>query len=124
MSEDWLNGWHRTGDGVLIGTGVHCAGCGHLRGITSIALTGDETWPDREPDWPFPEGDCPVCNEPARRDPDQVDEAFSIVRALAGTGGVPALAQTRARARSWVARHELAASCITEWSSLNDGSTP
>lgn len=104
MAEEWLNGWARTGDGVLIGTGVHCAGCGRLHGVTSVAIDESTIWPDSEPDWPFPLGDCPVCDEPARTDPDQVGEAFSIVRALAVGDGVRHLARTRDRARAWVAR--------------------
>ncbi len=59
---EWLKGWPRMGPAaVLIGTGVHCLGCGDLRGITSVVI--DEHWtpPAELPSWPFRVGDCPVC---------------------------------------------------------------
>lgn len=58
--EKWLNGWDRNGWEVLIGTGVHCAGCGWFVGLATIAITGDEKWPDKLPDWPFEEATCPL----------------------------------------------------------------
>ena len=60
MSETWLNGWSRCGDTVLIGSTVHCAGCGKDLGICTVAV--DDNWqrPDKLPDWPFAE-DCPIC---------------------------------------------------------------
>ena len=59
--ESWLNGWRRTGTGVIIGTMMHCAGCGKDIGLICLAITGDEVWPEKEPDWPFNADDCPVC---------------------------------------------------------------
>lgn len=47
--------------GVLIGTSVHCVGCGKCRGITTVALTEDWIEPEQLPDWPFKEDSCPVC---------------------------------------------------------------
>jgi hypothetical protein len=62
MPETWLNGWPRLGeDAVLIGTGVHCVGCGRGRGITCVVIPADWEPPARMPDWPFPEDACPVC---------------------------------------------------------------
>ncbi len=60
--ESWLNGWWRNGGGVLMGTAVHCAGCGKSRGLACVALSFDDPpYPEKEPDWPFNEADCPVC---------------------------------------------------------------
>jgi len=59
--ESWLNGWHRQGNGVLMGTAVHCAGCGKSQGLACVAICADDVFPEKEPDWPFTEGDCPVC---------------------------------------------------------------
>ncbi len=58
--ESWLNGWTRAGHLVLIGTGIHCAGCGKFSGVASVAISGDEVFPDQEPDWPFDVDSCPV----------------------------------------------------------------
>lgn len=60
MTGDWLNGWARQGATVLVGTGLHCAGCGKHGGIVCVAF-GDDPMPTRSPDWPFPEDDCPIC---------------------------------------------------------------
>lgn len=63
--ETWLHGWPRMGNtGVLIGTGIHCVGCGKSGGVTCVAF--DESWEhwvkDRPyPDWPFDRESCPVC---------------------------------------------------------------
>lgn len=58
----WLHGWGRLGESaVLIGSGVHCIGCGRFYGATCVAFTEGWTPPGRLPDWPFREGDCPVC---------------------------------------------------------------
>lgn len=58
----WLNGWPRMGiTGVLVGTGVHCIGCGALQGVTTVAI--EEGWePPPTPLWPY-EGErrCPIC---------------------------------------------------------------
>lgn len=61
VSEPWLNGWHRSGGTVLVGGGIHCAGCGKLHGAASVAISSDYTAPERLPDWPFRTEDCPVC---------------------------------------------------------------
>lgn len=61
MSEAWLNGWARLGSGVLMGTQVHCAGCGKDMGTTCVAITADHVFPEIEPDWPFLASDCLVC---------------------------------------------------------------
>ncbi len=78
--ETWLNGWHRRQGGVLIGATVHCAGCGKEQGVTCISLTGNETWPDKTPDWPFNEFDCPVHN--FREEPQPVDRLAERAKAL------------------------------------------
>lgn len=65
---DWLNGWPRNGNGVIVGAMVHCAGCGADRGLICLAITGDEVWPTKDPDWPFPQEDCPVCSNRRERD--------------------------------------------------------
>lgn len=61
----WLNGWPALdGDlSVLMGTGVHCIGCGWLLGVTTVVF--DEGWepPGPEPEWPFAQDDCPICPE-------------------------------------------------------------
>src|SRR3990167_8202995 len=59
----WLNDWPRMGSGILMGTGIHCIGCGKFMGITTIAITDDYIEPEREPDYPFSMDDCPVCCE-------------------------------------------------------------
>jgi hypothetical protein len=61
---DWLNGWPRKGPHVLIVTSLRCAGCGQYQGTLAVAIPADAEFPDKEPDWPFPENDCPVHNEP------------------------------------------------------------
>jgi hypothetical protein len=60
LRRDWLHGWPRTNDHVLVGTSLRCAGCGQSQGTITIAITGDWTPPGLDPDWPFPESDCPV----------------------------------------------------------------
>ena len=58
----WLNGWPRMGlTGVLMGTGVHCVGCGTLHGVTCVVFPEDWSPPGPEPTFPFKRGDCPVC---------------------------------------------------------------
>lgn len=61
MAEEWLNGWPRMGSTVLVGSTVHCAGCGKDYGAACVAI--DENWvcPEKAPDWPFNETDCPLC---------------------------------------------------------------
>lgn len=62
MREKWLNGWGRMGSSVLLGSSVHCAGCGKFGGTTCVAIEADWKPPDKDPDWPFNEKKCPVCN--------------------------------------------------------------
>jgi hypothetical protein len=64
MPNEYLHGWPRTGAGVLIGTGVHCAGCGRFRGLACVGFEAGWTPPASLPDWPFPEADCPLCTAP------------------------------------------------------------
>lgn len=61
MRESWLNGWFRNGATVLMGTGVHCAGCGRTLGITCVVISENYVFPEKKPDWSFEEVDCPVC---------------------------------------------------------------
>lgn len=62
----WLNGWYRMGkSAVLMGTMVRCVGCGRSFGITSVVIDDRWTPPTKDPDWPFPEGECPVCADGA-----------------------------------------------------------
>lgn len=73
IDEAVWHGWPRpdeNGLSVLIGTGVHCAGCGRFHGITSVAF--DEGWepPGPEPDWPYPQDACPVCEVLGHGGPD------------------------------------------------------
>jgi hypothetical protein len=69
--EHWLNGWHRRGDSVLIGTGVRCAGCGKFLGLACVAFDGS-LLPEKNPDFPFEEATCPLCA--CRRSPGPVDK--------------------------------------------------
>jgi hypothetical protein len=59
---EWLNGWAWVPQSrsVLIGTGMHCVGCGTDQGVTTVAFPEDFVPPDRLPDWPFTVDDCPV----------------------------------------------------------------
>ena len=59
--ETWLNGWYRNGSTVLIGPGVHCAGCGRSFGVTCVAFSEGYVAPEKDPDWPFDEETCPLC---------------------------------------------------------------
>lgn len=63
--EAWLNGWTRSGNIVLLGTGVHCAGCGRDFGTATVFIAPDWTPPAHEPDYPFERDTCPVCHEKA-----------------------------------------------------------
>jgi hypothetical protein len=63
LREQWLNGWVRMPldpTSVLIGTVVHCVGCGKARGMISVVMSENEILPDKLPDWPFDEIMCPV----------------------------------------------------------------
>jgi hypothetical protein len=60
----WLNGWPEWGwYTVAIGNGVFCAGCGACLGCFSIVIDPDEvySYPERRPDWPYSEHECPLC---------------------------------------------------------------
>ncbi len=63
VNQPWLHGWPRMGDGtaVLIGSSVHCVGCGYSHGVITVVLDGDWNPPAKLPDWPFGDADCPVC---------------------------------------------------------------
>ena len=63
--EAWLNGWSRSGDTVLLGTAVHCAGCGKFNGVATVAFSEGWEPPGMNPAWPFDEADCPVHNSPS-----------------------------------------------------------
>lgn len=78
--ETWLNGWPRMGNSVLIGMHVCCAGCGRSHGICTVALSADDKWPEKMPDWPFDEADCPVHNY--RQLPAPVDPLTERLKAL------------------------------------------
>lgn len=89
--EHWLNGWHRRGDLVLIGTATHCAGCGQFLGLACVAFDG-EPLPERNPDFPFEEATCPLCE--IRRVPDPPDGVDKLTERLErlrkrGTVGPP-----------------------------------
>jgi len=81
--EQWLHGWPRHGDAVLIGTGTHCAGCGRVTGTFGAVIPEGWEPPGPEPAWPFPESDCPVCalREAGRGEP--ADPLTARLRALA-----------------------------------------
>lgn len=64
MSLEWLNGWQRSGNSVLIDASVHCLGCGRYYGITCVAYSDDWERPEELPEWPFPQDDCPICQLP------------------------------------------------------------
>lgn len=61
----WLHGWPRMSKvDVLMGTSLHCVGCGKGQAVICVAFDGSwEHWiKDRpDPDWPFDEESCPVC---------------------------------------------------------------
>lgn len=59
--ESWLNGWPRMGVQVIIGNATHCAGCGKFNGVTCVVIADDWESPEKMPDWPFDEENCPVC---------------------------------------------------------------
>lgn len=61
----WLNGWARHDlTTLLMGSGVHCIGCGRLLGVISVVFTADWS-PPPEPAWPFRPMECPVCSNDA-----------------------------------------------------------
>lgn len=61
----WLNGWPlmEGARAVLIGTGVHCSGCGKDFGVATVAFPPGYKPPGRLPDWPFEEANCPVHSD-------------------------------------------------------------
>lgn len=61
--ESWLNGWPLLSSDatVLIGTAVHCAGCGRFGGIATVALSPGWVPPPNSPEWPFSKQRCPIC---------------------------------------------------------------
>ncbi len=61
MSEAWLNGWHRSGTRVLIDASNHCAGCGKDLGCCFAVYADGYVRPEKMPDWPFEESNCPIC---------------------------------------------------------------
>ena len=66
MREAWLHGWTRRGSGVVIGGTIHCAGCGRSVGTTRLPITVPAgAWQD-EPEWPFDEATCPLCDALSR----------------------------------------------------------
>ena len=60
--EDWLHGWRRDSNSVLMGTCSYCIGCGReVSGPICVVIPPD--WvPPPEPNWPFNKSDCPVCD--------------------------------------------------------------
>ncbi len=82
--EQWLHGWPRMGHSVLIGTSVHCAGCGTDFGVTTVAFPEGWQPPGLEPSWPFEVEGCPVC-EAAQREfatwPPRAIELYKRLRA-------------------------------------------
>lgn len=60
-TESWLNGWHRRGNRVLIGSSVCCVCCGGDKGITCVIISEGYVFPEKQPDWPFSEDNCPLC---------------------------------------------------------------
>jgi len=72
--EHWLNGWHRHGDSVLIGTATHCAGCGKFLGLACVIFDGSPL-PEKNPDFPFEAATCPLCEyRESPRPPAPVDK--------------------------------------------------
>lgn len=81
--EHWLNGWYREGSFVLIGNVIRCAGCGRAGGITTVVIEDIENYqpPEKYPDWPFPENDCPVCwmvDEPEETEETVIDRLANL----------------------------------------------
>lgn len=79
--ETWLNGWERDGDVVWMGHAV-CAGCGCFLGTAALVVTGDEILPEKQPNFPFTVGDCPVCKnrhkEQIYLSPEELAENYSL----------------------------------------------
>lgn len=82
--ETWLNGWSRDSAEVLLGTGVHCAGCGMFLGLACVSFEAGWTPPKEYPTWPFDEETCPVHNRPppALDDRDKLTERMERLARL------------------------------------------
>lgn len=63
MSTAWRNGYlpgkNWGGASILYGLTSKCPCCGKDKGSATGEVIGD---PPQEPDWPFEQGDCPLCN--------------------------------------------------------------
>ena len=63
--QNWLNGWLKEKDNDIIKIDRFncCIGCGRMFGTTCVVL--DPTWqhPEKDPDWPFLQDDCPICSK-------------------------------------------------------------
>ena len=94
----WMNGWPwATADSIiLLGSGLHCVGCGQGLGTTCVAMGEDWQPPGPEPEWPFGRGprQCPVC-----RLREQAELAISRADALNGNDKLTARA---AKLRDWI----------------------
>lgn len=84
--EGWLNGWPRMGNNVLLGSAVHCAGCGKFSGVTCVVIPLNWTPPEKDPDWPFEEDTCPICpvSESADDERVQIGSNGMAIRSLRG----------------------------------------
>lgn len=69
QDRSWLHDWPvmEGSSHVLVGTGVHCIGCGQLVGVTTVVFPEEWKPPGPDPDWPFKGADCPVCVLEQRR---------------------------------------------------------
>ena len=64
---DWLNGWYyNEGATILVGSMVHCVGCGKQYGVTCVVIDASYTFPDKAPEWPFSVDNCPICQLAAK----------------------------------------------------------
>lgn len=55
---------------ILMGTSLHCAGCGKLNGVICVVIEEDYDFPEKTPNWPFDEENCPVHITPETGDYD------------------------------------------------------
>jgi hypothetical protein len=76
---DWKNGWVVQGRSVIMGTIARCACCGKNQGVVCTVFPDDYNPPDKDPDWPFSEEDCPLHNE-------KLDARELSIDELAGLG--------------------------------------
>jgi hypothetical protein len=79
----WLNGWPLLNGQrhVLIGGGVHCAGCGRCFGVTCVSFDEGYVRPEKDPDWPFDEENCPVHRKPEDDRAPTLDERLAAFKA-------------------------------------------